>query len=674
MKHTTVIWIERIAVVVLTLAILAGVLLWDAGLYDVAFIPRITKETRPAETVPGTDVPGTRPAGDESESGEVTEPIVTETVEPYQPPEDMPDLNYPTLTELLSAGGKVTAEDYVPSVTVLAKNETPSCMKGLALTRGTVQKSVVVRTETNAAGIALRDSVRNVPIRYVIPYMGYVIVWTDDRACLLTVSGEMLNDNFPSDAELTFARDEEGRPIIRTSGHYSAISSSGSLKPAVYTPDENALRFDMSKTQLEKIVSVPTPFQEYVRNWTEVAEEDKKEGKQYFTSWQKDAVERGISPEVALRLTEPLKPETEPIETEPIETDPIESEPIETEPLESEPIETEPIETEPIETEPEESEPAESEPIETEPAENGDEEIENGEIEPNLTPAYLEPDEQTSADPEPTEEPNEPKETEPPRTEPKETEKHPETKPVETEPVPETYYSLDEGMRWGYKDARGKVLIAPRYLYAYPFGADGLAAVIVYNDTVEAATLAFIDKTGKARIDVAGKLLRDYTINDADVYDGYYQCLSNDETALGSYYFDHGYVRVRHRMVLRTKIYNAYIDEETLIDKDGKEFRMPDGYKLVAYSDGILLLEKGGKYGYMNYRGEWIAQPVYTYAEPFSQGLAVVGGTGAIGMIDTTGAFVINPTYEHVSAASRGVIAAYREKDGWTLFNIVKPK
>ena len=108
-----------------------------------------------------------------------------------------------------------------------------------------------------------------------------------------------------------------------------------------------------------------------------------------------------------------------------------------------------------------------------------------------------------------------------------------------------------------------------------------------------------------------------------------------------------------------------------MMDKNGKEFPLPEGYDIVSYSDGVILLTRDGKYGYMDYTGAWIAQPIYDFAQPFYEGLAVVGfGEGDRLMIDTEGNIVIPMgAYDYISNASSGVIAAWRDGHGWDILH-----
>lgn len=152
--------------------------------------------------------------------------------------------------------------------------------------------------------------------------------------------------------------------------------------------------------------------------------------------------------------------------------------------------------------------------------------------------------------------------------------------------------------------------------------------------------------------------------------------LTNGLESVGFYYYDHGLVRVRRQIV----DWHAYTywdllrvasDEDILLDTSGNEFPIPAGYDIQAYSDGVILLERDGKYGYMDYTGAWIAQPIYDYARPFSEGLAVVGfNDGVRLMIDTAGNIVIPAgVYSYISDVSSGVIAAWSKDGVWEILH-----
>lgn len=134
--------------------------------------------------------------------------------------------------------------------------------------------------------------------------------------------------------------------------------------------------------------------------------------------------------------------------------------------------------------------------------------------------------------------------------------------------------------------------------------------------------------------------------------------------ALGFYRMDHGLLPV----IRETEDGGR----ETLVLTEGNQiFYLPRDFRLVCYTDGVFLLEKDGRYGYLDYTGRWIADPVYTEATPFSEGLAIVTREdGKVGVLDRSGTFVIPCEFEKITS-SGGVLTLYA--DGrWVVLHKVK--
>ncbi len=144
-----------------------------------------------------------------------------------------------------------------------------------------------------------------------------------------------------------------------------------------------------------------------------------------------------------------------------------------------------------------------------------------------------------------------------------------------------------------------------------------------------------------------------------------------DERSLGYYYFDEGLTRATKKNYSRGKLVSEY---QTFIDREGDEVKTPADYSVYSYSNGRILLEKDGKYGYMTSRGKWLCAPEFTYARPFFEGLAVVGELdGKKGVIDRDGNYVIAPVFDEITDCSGGIICAYSDECGWQLFNKKNP-
>lgn len=199
----------------------------------------------------------------------------------------------------------------------------------------------------------------------------------------------------------------------------------------------------------------------------------------------------------------------------------------------------------------------------------------------------------------------------------------------------------------------------------------GLATVVTYERNYE---LNYLDSNCKT------VLTGDKTYSDASgravVASWQTPLFTHGKEAMGYIYFENGLCRVREITVdLESEVYTVLSDTDYIIKNDGSRFPLPAGYEVVSYSDGMILLHKNGNYGFMNYNGEWVIQPVYTYAEPYFEGLAVIGfDDGKKAMVDTTGNVVIPFAYKHISNVSSGVIALYDEETGWQVaYKMTKP-
>lgn len=225
------------------------------------------------------------------------------------------------------------------------------------------------------------------------------------------------------------------------------------------------------------------------------------------------------------------------------------------------------------------------------------------------------------------------------------------------------YYNYGQ---WGYKNAKtGDVVVYPRFTRAYNFH-DGYAVAFDHY------AMYFLNEKGTVLYSVRYDKPEVFaTYNEITLPD------TNGIEALGTYYFSHGLTRVRFRENLVTYQTYYYIksdDRSVLYDVNGKEFPIPSGYTLTAYSDGVLLLQNNetGLYGCMNYKGAWIVQPEYSYAVPFLSGLAVIGDeNGKKGLVDTDGNWVLPQVYDAISAPSAGMIAVYDATIGWEVYRMM---
>ncbi len=227
--------------------------------------------------------------------------------------------------------------------------------------------------------------------------------------------------------------------------------------------------------------------------------------------------------------------------------------------------------------------------------------------------------------------------------------------------LPRAFTQSDEGTElvlenglWGYKGSymdgkrTKKFSVDPIYTTAYGF-SEGFAVMA--------------DAEGKVTIrnHRGEEVFTEYSLILPD--------LKNEEV-LGFTYFDGGVLRVI------VAGYNAEgkltSRRETMINTGGQEVSVPDGYRVVALHEGILLVTDGEYFGYLSANGAWIAPPVYSAAEPFYEGLAVVTDqNGKMGLIDSKGKFALPCAFEQITNFSDGHALCYSDATGWYLLTKV---
>ncbi len=217
---------------------------------------------------------------------------------------------------------------------------------------------------------------------------------------------------------------------------------------------------------------------------------------------------------------------------------------------------------------------------------------------------------------------------------------------------------------WGYCDKDGKTVIAPAYRCAFPFGADGVAAV-QKNKT---SGLVFIDKKGKTVYDSRQNL---YTYNGTEVYDLYSLPETLTGASVGQLFFENGYVYAVATTYAAHNSTEALRSRTVLVNKDGKLLSLPEDYTVRAYSEGILVLEKNGRYGYYSCDGYWIADPVYKKAEPFAGGVGIVADPkGVYTAMDRQGNSLLPLPFDYLGSVSSGKMLGYQKDKGWMLFSM----
>lgn len=210
-------------------------------------------------------------------------------------------------------------------------------------------------------------------------------------------------------------------------------------------------------------------------------------------------------------------------------------------------------------------------------------------------------------------------------------------------PFSEGFAAVKMGDRFGYIDTAGKVRIEPQFQVAGEFH-EGLAPVRTHGKH------GYVDTKGRMAIDAKFLWADEFSDSAASVA----SCESCGYIDLtGKPLFDR---RFRHCYRFSNGIAKVGLlnGKWGFVTKSGKLFGESD-WAGGFLSQGLLAIrdkEKG--VGFMNPQGEWVIEPKFASALPFSEGLAAVNHDGLWGFIDKTGKMVVAPRFgdpENVNAA-----------------------
>jgi hypothetical protein len=154
---------------------------------------------------------------------------------------------------------------------------------------------------------------------------------------------------------------------------------------------------------------------------------------------------------------------------------------------------------------------------------------------------------------------------------------------------------FEQGEKWGYKDERGKVVIAPTFIAAHDFSPEGIAAVI------DDAGWAYINRKGII-------LVRPFLFDN------------------GPDYFEEGLARFTHEGKI------GFFDRRgKVVIKPNFDFAAPFHEGLAAFCEGCMgrmrgehRFWEGGKWGYINRKGNIVITAQFDSATNFEKGQAEV--------------------------------------------------
>ncbi len=614
----------RVVALILFMSMILAIILYDGGAYDFSFVKRPVVYTTVGETTGGGDGP------DETTGGDNT--TVT------QPPMDDDEIKeilskIKTLDDALKEGYALSYERFGSS-SALAKVDAPYLEGEFSISSHTVSKRVFYEIANGSLGVKKETRVEDLPrIRF---YYGYAIVNVGIGFSIYNKEGNKVAD-LPS-IELPCQKTHDGLPVVNGIGVYYKITDEGLTEIQASDIKQTPINLDAPRYYAKSNIDL-YPFKARVMELKQIG----------------------------VVTTEP--PATTPEET----TDPDGT----TEPDST----TEPggttdpdATTDPdITTTPNDT---------TVPSDTTTSDTTDAPVLRNVRTVTTESDStssdttegETTAPENTTADTTEGETTAPENTTEGETTSPDTDTPPDTE-LPEgaiiekdgKIYEVTYRELYGYKNSKGEVKIKPQYTMAYDFTSDGLACVIYEN-----YRLLFIDTKGNRVVSLIGnEYVSPSDFNYKKHYQTYFAGINNDYHDMGMYYFNDGYAIVRYALLDAKTASKLVKTVNLIVDKTGTKNPVPGYYNLEGFSDTVMLVEKDGRYGYMNLDHSWVFHPVFDEAFPFCQGLAVAHTEDGYGMIDTEGNVILPFIFKHISSVSDGRIAAYSEELGWQIYTVV---
>ena len=208
----------------------------------------------------------------------------------------------------------------------------------------------------------------------------------------------------------------------------------------------------------------------------------------------------------------------------------------------------------------------------------------------------------------------------------------------------EKYYDNDS-KKYGYKDASGTTVIAPKFDNAWNFSED--VALVKLN-----GKYGYIDKKGKFVIQPQFESAGDFSEDIAEVkLNGKYGYIDKKGIFAIQPQFDYAWNFSEDIAVVELNGKWGYID------KKGTFVIQPQFDDARDFSEDIARVELNGKWGYIDKKGTFVIQPQFDDAWNFSEDIAKVKLNGKWGYVDKKGTFVIQPQFDDAESFSEDVAA-----------------
>jgi hypothetical protein len=248
------------------------------------------------------------------------------------------------------------------------------------------------------------------------------------------------------------------------------------------------------------------------------------------------------------------------------------------------------------------------------------------------------------------------------------------------------------GNKWGYINAKGKIILSPIYEHGGDFQDNGLAIVQLMDHSgvidekgyfivkpkyetinpfsegratvITPKGFKVIDESGKETTPRTYSFIGDYKdgraiIADTDEHGQYLYGYLNRR---GKEVFPLSYVMASNFQDGKAVVQNSD-GTYSLIGLAGKVFKTYSYAFVGNYGDGLMTFQKtkGGTYGYIDEKGEIVIESQFSSAQAFIDGRAIVQVTRDekefYGLIDQKGHFVLKPYYQTIEYLGEGRVA-----------------
>ena len=218
--------------------------------------------------------------------------------------------------------------------------------------------------------------------------------------------------------------------------------------------------------------------------------------------------------------------------------------------------------------------------------------------------------------------------------------------------------------KWGYINSKGEWDIEPRFEATHVFSTTGIAPAVLNGKT------GYINRKGEWVIPPQYDWGSVFTVS------GFALIEWNGKHGLIDTKGNWAVVLDFDNILFSVKKKGIDFTGPALTEREGawSVVSMPQGAPIADlpiidsakhFHEGLAAVKVGGKWGYVNSKGEQAVSPRFDTADDFHNGLALIGLNGKYGFINTDGGFAIPPQFEFSHGFYNKDRAKVRQEGKW---------